>query len=146
MYLIPLFVSDAQVQTEQCSFCLLLVKTLENLLPKERTEVNHIATASANRQLQRGLTVFCVLHQGAVIDLLEEVCNILPSSYRSQCQALVGRFSKKVLDAILSYATPHAICALLQMCKGQEGPPLGPEMNKRLTNRAHGFKNNLTNL
>ncbi|TWW66022.1 prosaposin-like [Takifugu flavidus] len=89
------------VQTEQCSFCLLLVKTLENLLPKERTE-------------------------GAVIDLLEEVCNILPASYRSQCQALVGKFSKTVLDAILSYATPQAICALLQMCKGQEAPLLDP--------------------
>lgn len=74
---------------------------------------------------------FACLPQGAVIDLLEEVCNILPSSYRNQCQALVSKFSKKVLDAILSYATPQAICTLLQMCKGQEAPLLGQE-NKGL--------------
>ncbi|XP_026154202.1 surfactant protein Ba [Mastacembelus armatus] len=81
----------------QCSFCIFLVKTLEDLLPKERTE-------------------------SAVIHLLEEICHILPSSYRQQCEAVIGKFSKTVLDAILSYATPQAICALIHLCKGQEAP------------------------
>lgn len=37
-----LFVSVNQVQpTAQCSFCIFIVKTLEDLLPKERTEVHH---------------------------------------------------------------------------------------------------------
>lgn len=114
-----------QVQSEQCSFCLLLVKTLESLLPKERTEVNH--TGKHQPAVTQATHGRACLPQGAVIDLLEEICQILPSSYRSQCQALVGKFSKKVLDAILSYATPQAICALLQMCKGQEAPLLGWE-------------------
>lgn len=60
-----------------------------------------------------------------MINALEMVCNILPQSYQNQCQALVGKFSKMVLDAILSYATPQVICSLLHMCKGQEAPPVG---------------------
>uniref|UniRef100_A0A3B5BL36 Saposin B-type domain-containing protein n=1 Tax=Stegastes partitus TaxID=144197 RepID=A0A3B5BL36_9TELE len=83
-----------------CAFCIFLVKTLEDLLPKERTE-------------------------GAVIKLLEEICHILPSTYRNQCEAVVDKFSKTVLDAILSYATPQTICALIHLCKGQEAPLVG---------------------
>ncbi|XP_044031097.1 prosaposin [Siniperca chuatsi] len=95
-------VTSENVQpTTQCSFCIFLVKTLEDLLPKERTE-------------------------GAVIKLLEEICHILPSSYRDQCEAVIGKFSKTVLDAILAYATPQAICALIHLCKGQEAPYVDP--------------------
>lgn len=87
--------------TTHCTFCIFLVKTLEDLLPKERTE-------------------------GAVIELLEEICHILPSKFQSQCEAVVGMFTKTVLDAILSHATPQAICALIHMCKGQEAPLIDP--------------------
>ncbi|XP_073333981.1 prosaposin-like [Pagrus major] len=87
--------------TSQCTFCIFLVKTLEDLLPKERTE-------------------------GAVIKLLEEICHIVPSKYRDQCEAVIGMFSKTVLDAILSYATPQAVCALIHMCHGQEAPLVDP--------------------
>lgn len=55
-----------------------------------------------------------------MIKLLEEICHILPPSYRGQCEAVVGTFSKSVLDAIISYATPEAVCALIHLCKGQE--------------------------
>ncbi|XP_047228891.1 prosaposin [Girardinichthys multiradiatus] len=78
-----------------CSFCIFLFKTLEELLPKERTEE-------------------------VVIKLLEEICLILPRTYRDQCEGIIGKFSKTVLDAILGYATPEAICALIHQCKGQE--------------------------
>ncbi|XP_023129424.2 prosaposin-like [Amphiprion ocellaris] len=93
--------SDNVQPTTQCSFCIFLVKTLEDLLPKERTE-------------------------GAVIKLLEEICHILPSTYRDQCEAVIGKFSKTVLDAILSYATPQTICALIHLCKGQEAAFVDP--------------------
>ncbi|XP_027137907.1 surfactant protein Ba isoform X1 [Larimichthys crocea] len=94
--------SENQAQpTSQCSFCIFLVKTLEDLLPRERTE-------------------------GAVIKLVEEICHILPSSYRDQCEAVVGRFTKTVLDAILSYATPQSICTLIHLCHGQEAPVVDP--------------------
>lgn len=90
------------VQTEmQCSVCIFLFKTVEDLLPKERTE-------------------------GAVVELLEEVCHLLPSSVRDECQTVIDKFGKTVLDAILSYATPQAICALIHLCKGQEVPFVDP--------------------
>lgn len=63
--------------------------------------------------------------QAAVIKLLEEICHILPPTYRDQCEAVIGKFSKSVLDAILSYATPQTICALIHLCKGQEAAILG---------------------
>ncbi|XP_070781064.1 prosaposin [Enoplosus armatus] len=95
-------VTSENVQpSTQCSFCIFLIKTLEDLLPKERTE-------------------------DAVIKLLEEICHILPSTFRDQCEAVVGKFSKTVLDAILGYATPQAICALIHLCKGQEAPLVDP--------------------
>ncbi|XP_059213555.1 prosaposin [Centropristis striata] len=95
-------VTSGNVQDNpHCSFCIFLIKTLEDLMPKDRTEE-------------------------AVIKLLGEICHILPHSYRDQCEVVVSTFSKTVLDAILGYATPQAICALIHMCKGQEAPVVDP--------------------
>uniref|UniRef100_UPI0037E75DD2 prosaposin n=1 Tax=Semicossyphus pulcher TaxID=241346 RepID=UPI0037E75DD2 len=87
--------------SKQCDFCIFLIKTLEGLLPKQRTEE-------------------------AVIKLLEEICHIMPAAYRDQCEFVISKFSKTVLDAILGYATPQAICALLHLCHGQEAPHVDP--------------------
>ncbi|XP_054613478.1 prosaposin [Dunckerocampus dactyliophorus] len=87
--------------TSPCAFCIFFVKTLDDLLPKERTEE-------------------------AVVKLMEDICHILPASYRSQCEVFIGRFSKTVMDAILSYATPRAICTLIHLCQNQEGPLIDP--------------------
>uniref|UniRef100_A0A3P9P1F4 Surfactant protein B n=1 Tax=Poecilia reticulata TaxID=8081 RepID=A0A3P9P1F4_POERE len=87
--------SDHGEPATTCSFCIFFFKTLEELLPKERTE-------------------------GAVIKLLEEICHILPSTYRDQCEVIISKYSKTVLDAILGYATPQVICNLIHLCRGQE--------------------------
>ncbi|XP_034997678.1 prosaposin [Hippoglossus stenolepis] len=81
--------------TSACSFCLFLLKTLEDLLPKERTEAE-------------------------VVRLLEEICHILPASYHDQCEAFIDRFGKTVLDAITRFATPRAVCSLLHQCEWQD--------------------------
>ncbi|XP_060932892.1 prosaposin-like isoform X2 [Limanda limanda] len=78
-----------------CSFCLFLLKTLEDLLPKERTEAE-------------------------VVKLLEEICHILPSAYHDECEAFIDRFGKTVLDAITRFATPRTICSLLHQCEWQD--------------------------
>lgn len=83
--------------SSHCSFCIFLVKTLDKLLPKDRTEE-------------------------AVIHLLEEICRIMPSSHRKQCESVISTFSKTILDAILSYASPQAVCSLLHQCRGQGAP------------------------
>ncbi|KAF1377475.1 hypothetical protein PFLUV_G00201190 [Perca fluviatilis] len=60
-------VTSENVQpTTQCTFCIFLIKTLEDLLPKERTE-------------------------DALIKLLEEICHILPSTYQDQCEVVIGK-------------------------------------------------------
>ncbi|RVE65705.1 hypothetical protein OJAV_G00119490 [Oryzias javanicus] len=66
---------------------------------------------------------FCI---EAVTKLLEKICHILPASYRGQCQAIVDKFSKTVMDAFIHYATPETICALLHMCKQEEAPVFDP--------------------
>lgn len=144
-----------QVQpTTQCSFCIFLVKTLEDLLPKERTEVSHTRAVKQHMHTNKHNYLFVLpphadRHtrkttpeqspdiadarspsspfplQGAVIKLLEEICHILPSAYRDQCQVVIGKFSKSVLDALLTYATPQTICAVIGLCKGQEAPVVG---------------------
>ncbi|XP_061887919.1 prosaposin-like [Entelurus aequoreus] len=87
--------------TTSCAFCISFIKTLDSLLPKDRTEE-------------------------AIVKLLEDICRILPKSYRGQCEMVIGRFGKTVMDAILSYATPQAICALMRLCQSQEGPLIDP--------------------
>ncbi|XP_053266790.1 prosaposin isoform X3 [Pleuronectes platessa] len=81
--------------TSACSFCLFLLKTLEDLLPMERTEAE-------------------------VVKLLDEICHILPSAYHDECESFIDRFGKTVLDAITRFATPRAICSLLHQCEWQD--------------------------
>uniref|UniRef100_A0A3P9AFE1 Pulmonary surfactant-associated protein B n=1 Tax=Esox lucius TaxID=8010 RepID=A0A3P9AFE1_ESOLU len=85
--------------TPQCTFCVYLIKSLENMLPKVRTEV-------------------------AVIDLLGKVCVILPKSYRQQCENLIEKYGKILMDMLLTYATPEAICTLIQVCDRMDTPIL----------------------
>lgn len=93
--------SDNVKPSTECAFCTFLIKTLESLLPKERTE-------------------------SAVIKLLEEICHILPSSYRNQCETVIDKVTRTVLDAILEHATPEAICHLMHFCKGEESLLVDP--------------------
>lgn len=127
----------------ECSFCTFLIKTLEGLLPKERTEVKHCYSAHENstslcctQTLKSNQTTAESNHcqfflnpapllQEAVVKLLEEICHILPASYRNQCETVIDKVSRTVLDAILAYATPQAICHLMHFCKGEESPLVG---------------------
>ncbi|XP_074546852.1 surfactant protein Ba [Halichoeres trimaculatus] len=93
--------SDNVAQSKECTFCIFLIKELESLLPRQRTEE-------------------------AVVKLVGEICHLLPSIYRDQCQTVVSKFTKAVLEAIMTYATPQAICALIHLCDGQEAPLVDP--------------------
>lgn len=127
---------DQMQPTAQCSFCVLVIKTLEDLLPKERTEVSDALRTkertrtdtppgNTDKLTQRTFLSLCHSLQDALISLLEEICHILPASYRDQCQTVIGKFSKPVLDAILSYATPEAVCTLMGLCNGKGAPRVG---------------------
>ncbi|XP_046907904.1 prosaposin-like isoform X5 [Hypomesus transpacificus] len=67
-----MIVSEVQF-TPECTFCIYLVKTVERLLPKERTE-------------------------SAVIDLLGRVCGVLPASVKDQCEGLIENYESSLVS------------------------------------------------
>ncbi|XP_062873976.1 surfactant protein Bb [Trichomycterus rosablanca] len=85
----------------QCTFCLFLMKKLEDMLPKERTEET-------------------------VVKLLEKICDHLPEHYKDQCNQLLEKYGKEIIDFLLTSATPHTICALIHLCLFQETPAMVP--------------------
>ncbi|XP_060762817.1 surfactant protein Bb [Neoarius graeffei] len=87
----------------QCTFCLFLIKKLEEMLPKERTEES-------------------------VVKLLEKICDHLPDHYKEQCDNILEKYGKQILDFLLTSATPHTICTLLHLCLGQDSPALVPSL------------------
>ncbi|XP_051548175.1 surfactant protein Bb [Myxocyprinus asiaticus] len=84
-----------------CTFCLFLIKTLENMLPKERTEE-------------------------AIVKLLEKICDYLPAQYKDTCDRFIETYGKKIIDLLISSAPPHTICTLLGLCLFPETPILLP--------------------
>ncbi|KPP64756.1 hypothetical protein Z043_116870, partial [Scleropages formosus] len=81
----------------QCTFCVFIIKKLEEMLPKNRTE-------------------------DAIIKALEEVCGLLPENYKEQCENFVDKYGKEVIEFLLSSAAPHTICTLLHLCLFEERP------------------------
>ncbi|KAG5840313.1 hypothetical protein ANANG_G00187490 [Anguilla anguilla] len=86
----------------QCTFCLFLVKKLESMLGTEKTE-------------------------DAVVKLLNEVCAILPHSFRAQCEGFIAKYAKQLIEFLLSSAAPHTVCMLLHLCLVQELPLVDPD-------------------
>ncbi|XP_056149345.1 surfactant protein Bb [Lampris incognitus] len=87
-------VFDTSTSTQispQCTLCLFIIKTLENLLPKNTTE-------------------------DTIVKLMGKVCGLLPDSYEDQCDNFINKYGKKIIDFLLSSAAPHSICTLLQLC------------------------------
>ncbi|XP_076843235.1 surfactant protein Bb isoform X1 [Brachyhypopomus gauderio] len=87
---------ETQLQiSPQCTFCLFIIKKLEDMLPKERTEES-------------------------VVKLLKQICDHLPQHYKEQCNSFLENYGKQIIDLLLSSATPHAICMLLHLCLVEE--------------------------
>ncbi|XP_065668837.1 uncharacterized protein LOC100208544 isoform X6 [Hydra vulgaris] len=47
---------------------------------------------------------------------LEQVCGLLPSSVKSECDQFVDTYSDKIVDLIIQLADPNTICKLLGLC------------------------------
>ncbi|KAK9973995.1 hypothetical protein ABG768_022106 [Culter alburnus] len=80
-----------------CTFCLFLIKTVEGLLPKERTEE-------------------------MIENLLEKICDYLPEHYKEMCSTFIETYGKKLIEFLLSSLPPHAICTALGLCLVPETP------------------------
>lgn len=85
----------------QCTLCLFVLKKLENMLPKNRTEE-------------------------AIVELMDEVCDLLPEKYKDECDDFINNYGKEIVDFLLSSAAPHSICAMLHLCLFRDTS--GPEM------------------
>lgn len=58
-----------QVQpTTQCTFCILLIKTLEDFLPKERTEVSYTHAVKEHTCIWRNTKSLCPAHPHTHVD------------------------------------------------------------------------------
>ncbi|XP_068559383.1 surfactant protein Bb [Cebidichthys violaceus] len=80
-----------------CSLCLFVINKLETLLPKNMTE-------------------------DALMKIMEEVCHLLPQSYKDQCDDFVDKYGTQIVEFLLSSAAPHTICVLLHVCLFKEQP------------------------
>ncbi|KAM9810910.1 surfactant protein Bb [Neosynchiropus ocellatus] len=74
-----------------CSLCLFVIKKLETLLPQNMTEET-------------------------LMKLMGEVCELLPVSYKDQCDDFVDKYGVQIVEFLLSSAAPHTICTLLHIC------------------------------
>ncbi|KAK7944507.1 hypothetical protein WMY93_000235 [Mugilogobius chulae] len=87
--------SESRNEKEQfspvCTLCLMVVKKLETLLPKNMTE-------------------------DAIRKLLSEVCSLMPQSYKDKCDDFVEKYGEEIVEFLLSSAAPQTICTLLHLC------------------------------
>ncbi|XP_072289382.1 surfactant protein Bb [Eucyclogobius newberryi] len=80
-----------------CTLCVMMVKKLETLLPKNMTE-------------------------DTIRMLLSEVCSLLPVSYQEKCEDFVQKYGEEIVEFLLSSAAPHTICTLLHLCLLNDTP------------------------
>lgn len=94
----PVLDTQQELFTPVCSLCVLVIKKLETLLPENMTE-------------------------DALMKLMEEVCDLIPQSYKDQCDGFVDQYGTEIVEFLLSSAAPHTICTLLHLCMFQEQTP-----------------------
>uniref|UniRef100_A0A3Q1GSY5 Saposin B-type domain-containing protein n=1 Tax=Acanthochromis polyacanthus TaxID=80966 RepID=A0A3Q1GSY5_9TELE len=77
---------------ENGGICETIIRTVEGLLPKDRTEET-------------------------VAEALKKACRILPSGIRKVCDTIFGKYFKQIVDLLLDNAAPRIICKAIRMCK-----------------------------
>ncbi|XP_077062937.1 surfactant protein Bb [Siphateles boraxobius] len=97
LYAKPSRGTSQEVHNPICTFCLLFIKTLESMLPKERTA-------------------------DMIEKLLEKICDHLPEHYKDKCDNFIEMYGKKLIELLLSSLSPHTICAALGLCIFPETP------------------------
>ncbi|XP_070820473.1 surfactant protein Bb isoform X2 [Chaetodon trifascialis] len=84
-----------ELSTPTCTLCLFIIKKLETLLPTNMTE-------------------------DALMKIMGEVCDLVPESYKEQCDDFVAKYGTQIVEFLLSSAAPHTICTLLHLCLFKE--------------------------
>ncbi|XP_033835794.1 prosaposin [Periophthalmus magnuspinnatus] len=79
-----------------CAICEFVMKQLEAMLEDETTEEE-------------------------VIQAVEKVCTMLPSSLTAQCQDLIETYGKAIIELLVQQADPKTVCTVLALCSGSSG-------------------------
>lgn len=75
----------------QCILCEFLMSKLESMLADNATE-------------------------SEIISAVEKVCNIMPSTIRTECDQLVEQYGKQIIDMLVKEASPSVVCGLIGLC------------------------------
>ncbi|KAK7902200.1 hypothetical protein WMY93_018969 [Mugilogobius chulae] len=82
--------------TPTCTICEYVMKQLETMLEDHATEEE-------------------------VIQAVEKVCTILPSSLTKQCQDLIETYGQAIIELLVQQADPKTVCTVLGLCSGSNG-------------------------
>lgn len=56
---------------------------------------------------------------------MEEVCDLVPASYKQQCDDFVNKYGADIAEFLFSSVAPHTICMVLHLCLFKEQPVPG---------------------
>ncbi|XP_030626295.1 prosaposin isoform X3 [Chanos chanos] len=76
----------------QCTICEFVMKEVDDLLEEERSEEK-------------------------VLQAVEKVCSLLPSTVRAQCKDLIETYGQAIIDLLVQEADPKTVCTVLGLCK-----------------------------
>lgn len=60
---------------------------------------------------------FAVVFQEQVVQAVEKVCNLLPSTLSAQCKDLIETYGQAIIELLLQEASPKAVCGILGLCR-----------------------------
>ncbi|GAA6094238.1 prosaposin isoform X3 [Tachysurus ichikawai] len=76
----------------QCAVCEFVMKEIESLIQDQTTE-------------------------DEVVQAVEKVCSILPSTLSAQCKDLIDTYGQAIIELLIQEADPKTICSLLGLCR-----------------------------
>ncbi|XP_058241649.1 prosaposin isoform X2 [Hemibagrus wyckioides] len=76
----------------QCAICEYVMKELERIIQYQTTE-------------------------SEVVQAVEKVCSILPSTLSAQCKDLIETYGQAIIELLLQEADPKTVCSILGLCK-----------------------------
>ncbi|XP_067277847.1 prosaposin isoform X2 [Pseudorasbora parva] len=85
--------------TPQCAICEFVMKELENMIQDHTSEEE-------------------------IMQAVEKVCDILPSSLTAQCKDLVETYGQAIIELLVQEADPKTVCSFLALCNGVSHVPV----------------------
>jgi len=58
----------------------------------------------------------CLFHQQEIIDAVKQVCTILPSSIKGECDSLIDMYGPTIVNMLVHDVKPKELCTTLTLC------------------------------